>query len=384
MKSYIAFFLILFLPINLIAQNGNFELNKLVFCVYLPQNESIPKEGNDLLISKMFQLTTKYGIGGNSNCNSRFYLTCRTNIISKEVIPSSPVNYMLKAQIVFIINDALQNISYNSISKEINGIGSSEQKAYNNLFSKISIVDEKYGEFFKVASDKIIKYYENSCESIIKASVSLKNQGKYDDAIYNLSQVPDISACYDQALQEMGKIYQEKIDKECLLIIRNAKTTWMSNKNAESASKVADILNSISPFSTCEPDASNLINEISSKLAADEKASWEFQIQKHKDAVKLKEEALRIDEEDRKRRSSLQSEAQKQQYALQNDAQKQQYALQKASQKQEYELQKKDQEAVGLRGFVNSIAKLKVSLWRETAQDYVNTQKVDYSKLNFK
>jgi hypothetical protein len=100
---------------------------------------------------------------------------------------------------------------------------------------------------------------------------------------------------------------------------------------------------------------------------------WEFQVQKHRDAVKLKQEAIRVDEEDRKKRLALQTEEQKQQYALQKAAQKQQYALQKA-----------DQEAGGLRGFVNSIAKLKVTLWRETAQDYVNTQRVDYSKLNFK
>jgi hypothetical protein len=383
MKTVFTYLALLFLPVNLFAQISNFELNKLVFCVYLPENESIPKEANDLLTSKMFQLTTKYGIGGSSNCNSRFYLTCRTNVISKEVIPSSPANYLLKAQIVFIINDALQNISYNSISKEISGIGSSEQKAYNNLFSKISIVDEKFGDFFKVASGKIIKYYENSCESIIKSSVTLKNQGKYDDAIYSLSQVPDLSVCYNQALQEMGKIYQEKIDKECLLIMRNAKTTWMSNKNEESASNVAKILNSISPFSTCESDASNLINEISSKLAADEKARWDFQIQKHKDALKLKEEALRIDNEERQRQSSLQSEAQKQQYNLQNEAQKQQFTLQKASQQQEYELPKKVLEVVGIRGLVNSIAKLKMALWSENAQDYLSKQKIDFPKLKF-
>jgi hypothetical protein len=383
MKSFFTYLAILLLPINLFAQKNNFEFNKLVFCVYLPENESIPKEANDLLNSKMHQLTTKYGIGGSSNCNSRFYLTCRTNIISKEVIPSSPANYLLKAQIVFIINDALQNISYNSISKEINGIGSSEQKAYINLFSKISIVDEKYGDFFKVASDKIIKFYENSCESIIKSSVTLKYQGKYDDAIYNLSQVPDISACYDQALQEMEKIYQEKIDKECLLVIRNAKTTWMSNKNEKSASKVAEILNSISPFSTCEPDASILMNEISSKLAADEKAIWEFQIQKHKDALKLKEEALRIDNEDRQRQSSLQTEAQKQHYNLPNEPQKQHIVLQKDSQQLEFELPKKVLQVVGIRGLVNSIAKLKMALWSESAKDFVSKQKIEYQKIKF-
>ena len=158
----------------------------------------------------------------------------------------------------------------------------------------------------------------------------------------------------------MQFIYQKKIDKECLLIMRDAKTTWMANQNGTGAEKVAQIINSISPFSTCEPDAGNLMKEVQGKLAADEKAKWEFQIQKHKDAVKLKEDALRIDEDANKRQASLQKDAQKQQYAL----------------------QKADQEAGGLRGFVNSISKLKMTLWRDNSNDYINTNnKIDYSKI---
>jgi hypothetical protein len=142
--------------------------------------------------------------------------------------------------------------------------------------------------------------------------------------------------------------------------MRDAKTTWMANQNVTGAARVAEIINSISPFATCEPDAGNLMREVQGKLAADDKAKWEFQIQKHKDAVKLKEEALRIDEEDKKRQASLQKESQKQQYAL----------------------QKADQEAGGLRGFVNSISKLKMTLWRDNSNDYINTNnKIDYSKI---
>jgi len=162
-------------------------------------------------------------------------------------------------------------------------------------------------------------------------------------------------------MDTMQYIYQKKIDKECLLIMRDAKTTWMANQNATGAEKVARIINSISPFSTCEPDAGNLMNEVQGKLASDEKAKWEFQIQKHKDAVKLKEEALKNEVEDNKRQASIQKDAQKQQYAL----------------------QKADQEAGGLRGLVNSVSKLKMTLWSDDSIDYINKNKVtvDYSKI---
>ena len=82
---------------------------------------------------------------------------------------------------------------------------------------------------------------------------------------------------------------------------------------------------------------------------------------------------MRIDEEDRKRNAELTKERQKQDYALQKDQQKQQYALAKA-----------DQEAGGLKGFVNSITKLKLTLWRNNANDYINQhmKSIDYSSLN--
>jgi hypothetical protein len=77
--------------------------------------------------------------------------------------------------------------------------------------------------------------------------------------------------------------------------------------------------------------------------------------------MKLKEEAIRIDEEENKRQASIQKDAQKQQYAL----------------------QKLDQEAGGLRGFVNTMSKLKMTMWRDSSNDYINNNnvKTDYSKI---
>ena len=233
--------------------------------------------------------------------------------------------------------------------------------------------NKEIASFIEDGKSKIIDMYNTQCDFIIKDAESYSKKGEYDAAMLKLASVPDVcEKCYVSCMDKMNEIYQQKIDKECLLIMRDAKTTWMANQNSIGAEKVAQIINSISPFSTCEPDAGNLMNEIQAKLAKDEKAKWEFQIQKHKDAVKLKQEALRIDEEHKKEALRIDEDDKKRQAYNQKDAQKQQYALQKA-----------DQEAGGFRGFVNSIAKLKMTLWRENSNDYIknNTVKVDYSKI---
>ena len=359
--------------LHLSAQNKLNDINRIVLNTYVPQQiESFPTQAKSLLENKLSQISTNYGMSG-SAINPRFVLMVNIAVLSKDIIPGPPQMTALNLEFTFFIADAVDMKKYANASIELKGVGAgnNENKAYLDAIKNINVNNHAIKKFIEDGKSKIIDYYNTQCDFIIREAISLSKKGEYDASILKLASVPDVCEnCYIKAMDTMQFVYQQKIDKECLLIMRDAKTIWMANQNIDGASKVAGIINTISPFSTCEPDAGNLMKQISSKLAADEKARWELQIQKHKDAVKLKEESLRIDEEDRKRQATLQNEAQKQQYSLQKEAQKQQYAL-----------QKQDQEAGGIRGFVNSITKLKMTLWRDNSDQYLKNQQIDYSKL---
>lgn len=369
-----AIFILSFL--NLHAQKKLNDVNRIVLNTYVPEQViALPVGAKGMLENKLNQIASNNGMGG-SAINPRFVIAATVLETGKDIISGPPIITALTLQITFYVADAIENRIYSSTQVEVKGVGdgNNSAKAYVDALKKVNINHQSIKELITEAKNEIVDYYNTQCDFIVRNAVGMSKKGEYDAAMLKLASIPDIcESCYIKAMDTMQSVYQQKIDKECLLIMRDAKTTWMANPNDSGAAKVAQIINSISPFSTCEPDAGILMNEISQKLAADKKALWDFQVQKHRDAVKLKQEAIRVDEEDRKRRIALQTEEQKQAYFLQKAAQKQQYALQKA-----------DQQAGGFRGFVNSIAKLKVSLWRENAQDYVNTQKVDYSKLNFK
>ena len=369
--------ILLFLTfLNLQAQNKLNDVNRIVLNTYVPEQVvALPSGAKGLLENKLNQIASNNGMGG-SALNPRFVIAVTVLETGKDIIAGPPIMTSLTLQVTFYVADAVENRIYANTQIEVKGVGdgTNSAKAYMDALKKVNVNHQSIKNLITEAKNEIVDYYNTQCDFIIRDAVSLSKKGEYDASMVKLASIPDIcESCYIKAMDTMQTVYQQKIDKECLLIMRDAKTIWMANSNDSGAAKVAQIINSISPFSTCEPDAGILMNEITKKLQAEKKALWEFQVQKHRDAVKLKKEAIRVDEEDRKKR-----------LALQTDEQKQQYALQKAAQKQQYALQKADQQAGGLRGFVNSIAKLKVTLWRETAQDYVNTQKVDYSKLNFK
>jgi hypothetical protein len=380
---------ILFVSFNSLisySQDNLNDINRITLNTYVPeQAEPLSAQAKNLLENKLSQISSNYGLGG-SDINPRFVLSANVALLNKQLIPGPPTMTVINLQITLFITDVIEMKKYANTNLEVQGVGDrgNETKAYIDAFKKINVSNPNIKKFIEEGKGKIVNYYNKQCEFIINESINLSKKGDYDAAMLKIAAIPDVcEKCYTNAMDTMQMIYQQKIDKECLLIMRNAKSTWIANQNAEGAKRVAEIVNSISPFSTCEPDLTIFMNEINSKLSADEKNQWNLQIQKYKDAVRLKEEALRIEEETRKESLRIEEEDKKRQSAIQSEAQKQNYSLQKAAQQQEYKLQKADQEAGGFRGFVNSITKLKMTLWRDNSEQYLKSQKVDYSKIKF-
>jgi hypothetical protein len=373
MKKNIAILILSLFVFTIHAQTKLSDVNRIVLNTYVPvQAEPLPDQAKSLLENKLSQIASNYGMGG-SAINPRFVLMVNTAVVSKDIIAGPPQMLSYNLELTLFIADAIDLKKFANTTIEIKGVGTNETKAYIEAIKNINVKNKEIASFIEDGKNKIIDMYNTQCDFIIKDAESYSKKGEYDAAMLKLASVPDVcEKCYVSCMDKMNEIYQQKIDKECLLIMRDAKTSWMANQNSIGAEKVAQIINSISPFSTCEPDAGNLMNEIQAKLAKDEKAKWDFQIQKHKDAVKLKQEALRIDEEHKKEALRIDEEDKKRQAYNQKDAQKQQYALQKA-----------DQEAGGFRGFVNSISKLKMTLWRDNSNEFIknNNVKVDYSKI---
>lgn len=362
MKKSITLLLITISTFQAFSQAKLDDFGRVVVNSYLPENMVLPIEAKSLLLNKLNQITSSNGMGG-SQVNPRFIITANVNVGTKDVIAGPPQMISQNLDVTFLIGDAINNTLFSNTTLSLKGVGINENKAFIEAFKTINAKNKELSLFLEEAKIKIINYYDSQCDFNIKEALNLSERGKYDEAISKLVVVPDVcGSCFQKSMDTIQYIYQKKVDKECLLIMREAKTTWMADQNANGAMKVAEIINKISPFSTCEPDASNLMKEIETKLAADEKAKWDFKVQKHRDAVKLKEEALRIDEEDRRRKASLQKEQQKQQYAL----------------------QKSDQEAGGFKGVVNSLVKLKMSFWGDDSQKYLASQQIDYSKAKLK
>jgi hypothetical protein len=175
-------------------------------------------------------------------------------------------------------------------------------KAFIEAFKAINSNNKEVIEFLEAGKNKIINYYSTNCDFIIKDAQTLVNQQKYDEAIYKLSLVPEVCQdCYFKSLDYLSLVYQQKIDADCKLKFNEAKVTWASAQNSSGAEKAGDILSTINPLASCQPEINNFIKSIEAKLKADEKERWQFKMKQYADKIAMQKDQIRIAEEKSKR-----------------------------------------------------------------------------------
>lgn len=301
MKKIIA---VLFLSVFAINSNAQVKLDdfgRIVLNTYLPENISLPSEAKNLLITKLNQITSNNGMGG-SQSNPRFIITANVNVGTKDIISGPPQMIAQNIEITFFVGDAVTNTIFSNTTLNLKGVGTNENKAFIDALKTINPKNKEVLAFLEQGKTKIINYYSTNCDFIIKDAQTLVKQEKYDEAIYQLSLVPDVCKdCYFKCLDTLTQIYQQKIDADCKVKFNEAKVTWTAAQTPNGAEKAGDILSTIKPMANCQTDVTAFIKTIDAKLKSDEKARWQFKMKQYADKIAMQKEQVRIAEEKGKR-----------------------------------------------------------------------------------
>lgn len=251
-------------------------------------DESIPEESAKFLESRIEQILTRNGCASSSP-TSRFYLAAKSSIISKGIVQTTPVKISLRMEVHLYLGDVISNKLYESASVTVAGVGISETKAYSSAFQKISSQNVQVQEMLTKAKNEIISYYNNQYETILSKAESLSSLNKYDEAIAVLMEVPEVCQnAYEKCLSKASEIYQLKIDYDAEMLILKALNIWASEQNSNGATEVMKLLNLIDPKTKHFEKATELRNEISSKLDEQTRQEWEMEIRKYEDSQLFK------------------------------------------------------------------------------------------------
>ena len=329
MKKIIVIFFLTFVAINTNAQVKLDDFGRVVLNTYLPDNIAIPPEAKNLILTKITQITSNNGMGG-SQANPRFVITANVNVGTKDIIAGPPQMISQNIDITFFVGDAVTNTIFSNITLSLKGVGTNENKAFIDALTTINPKNKELLAFLEEGKMKIINYDSTNCDLIIKDAQTLVKQEKYDEAIYQLSLVPDVCKdCYFQCLDTLTQIYQQKIDADCKVKFNEAKVTWTAAQTPNGAEKAGVILSAINPMANCQKDVTAFIKVIDAKLKADEKARWQFKMKQYADKIVMQKEQLRIAEEKGKRDDTYRENQSQRDVILQEKQSSRNYELDK-------------------------------------------------------
>lgn len=297
MKNKILVIVFLYTTLYTNSQVNTNDFGRIIINTHVIDDVGIPNEAKSYLVTKLDQITSNNGLGGNQ-INPRFIITAKVNIGTKDIIAGPPQMIAQNIELSLFIGDAFTNTIFSNVVLELKGVGTNENKATIDALKRLKSKNKMIKLFLEEAKNKIINYYSTQCDFIIKDAQTLVKQEKYDEAIYQLALVPEVcQECYFKCLDTLAHIYQQKIDADCKIKFNEAKVTWSATQNPAGAEKSGEILSTINPMASCQTGVSTFIKSIEAKLKADEKTRWQFKMKQYADNITAERERVRLAEE---------------------------------------------------------------------------------------
>ena len=275
MKNII--YILLFISTGIVAQETTND-NGILLGAYIPtQAEGIPASAKKMFVNKLGQIITKNGISDNVY-NSRFILVPNVTVLSKNVTATAPPKVAINLGVTLYIGDGVAGNLFESEYFELKVVGTNETKAYISALKRLSPKNTAVQDFITRGKQKIINYYNENCDLIVKKAGSLESQNKLEEALEQLANVPEASSCFDKIERKMGNLYQKIIDRDCKIKLAEAQAIWAANQNIGAANEAAVILASIDPQAKCFSQVNSLFSKISSRVKDLSDRSWNYQL----------------------------------------------------------------------------------------------------------
>lgn len=258
------------------------DLGRIAIAAIVPDEAGVPGGAQRMLQNRMMQVATINGLGASEG--SQFAMVPMISIINKDVTPTAPPMVSLNIEVTLYIVDVLSQNIFSQTTIPLKGVGNTEERAYSQALNNINPRQGQYRGFIEKGKEKIIEYYNSKCDVIISSSKALAGQKKYDEALYMLLSVPDVSReCFDKCMAISIDVYQEYADQKCNEYLSAAKAGWAGKE----LTVVEENLGKITPEMGCYPQAQELLAQITASVEAEGAGAWSFKMKKYDDSVDI-------------------------------------------------------------------------------------------------
>lgn len=198
-----------------------------------------------------------------SGYGGRFILACKVSALQREVSGTKLIQHL---QVQFAVGDNLSNVCFGSVMTEALGIGNTEEQAMTDALRNIKNFSQ-LKNLVATSKERIVDYYNKNGATIVQKAKTLISAQKWEEALYELSAIPEECVYYNDALDMMNKLYVQYINHDAMQVLNEAQALWSADPNpGPTAQRAMEILATINTSAKCYPQAQALMNKISNRV----------------------------------------------------------------------------------------------------------------------
>lgn len=262
----------------------------IALSVYFGGNSSDMTEQNKTYLKNVLSKAISQGNGLSSLEDSQFGVVINADVVDEHIIAGAPTKTVLNLSLILSLGDVQDGRLFSSYTIDLNGVGNSKGKAYNNAIHKLKVQNQSLGEFASKAKAEIIGYYNKNYKAIIKKAESDAAMRNYEEAIYRLMCIPVCCTGYDEAMAKVRIVYKQFIDQQCHENVAQAQAAWMSGYTRENAAVASIFLSEIYPDAACYDEAMELVAEIKRHMGEE----WKFEMKRWSDLMSVEAQQLKF------------------------------------------------------------------------------------------
>ncbi len=202
-------------------------------------------------------------LGMESGYGGRFVLACRVAALQREVSGTKLIQHL---EVSFAVGDNMSNICFGSTTTECYGIGNTEQQAMTSALKNIKST-QALKELIATSKTRIIDYYNQNAGGIMQKAQALIAAEKWEEALYELSFIPQECTFYPEAVAMMEATYNAHINHDAMQVLNEAQAIWSADPNpGPGAEQAMAVLATIDTSAKCYPQAKALMNKIQKRV----------------------------------------------------------------------------------------------------------------------
>lgn len=202
-------------------------------------------------------------MGMESSYGGRFVLACKVAALQREVSGTKLIQHL---QVSYAVGDNMSDICFGSTTTECYGIGNTEEQAMTSALKSLKAT-KQLKDLVATSKTRIIDYYNKNGAAIIQRAKGLIAAHKWEEALYELSAIPEECSFYPEALAMMEATYTSHINHDAAQVLAEAQAVWSADPNpGPGAEEAMAILATIDPSAKCYPQAQALMKKIEARV----------------------------------------------------------------------------------------------------------------------